>query len=291
MTLTRVLLMATFVLGTVFATTSPPVNAALPCNLLPHIDSTEFSDEVQGEIRVQSMRETLEGYAPANRTGAAKMTDDDPGAQPFNVISAAGNILRCLDYGQDEVLVVNSTPRFRFGQFGVHNDIPEVALINDLDASGVYTERVENPLKLRSGNYLVDFTARHNGLWLSGEMVFELYEDDLYLNATYLSDVQAADGEHHRIETTDEGISTPQIAVKNGDSIGFGNEREESIRIHVTSNDTGETVFEGGNLGKGFAGGAPKNVFFVRDLEPGVYTGTIRTDGGEVFEVQIMVEP
>lgn len=292
MQITNILLAVAFAVGTMLSIMAHSTHAALPCSLNDQIVSTEFADEPNRDPSTKSLVHAFKGVQPANRTGATEIDSDSSDLLRFGVVSEAENILRCLNYGQDEVLVLNSTPRYRMATFGVQDGVPEMDIISDLRESGVYTERVENPLELRDGNYLVDFTARHNGLWMSGEMVFEEYGGDLYLNATWLENVAPADGESHSVTYTDDGVSPEALTVRNGDTIGFGNERSENIRIVVTSTETGDIVFRGGNLGKNFAGPAPKYVFYVQNLDPGTYTATVTTtDSGEAIEVAITVEP
>lgn len=294
MNLTRAFLTLAFVFGAIIASASLTVFAALPCNLNDPIDISSPNESTDLEISAaRPLQDILQSDEPADREGSREITADDPGALRFNVVSAGENILRCLDYGTDQVFINNTTPEYRESRFEPGDASGSQDLIEHENSAGVYTERVENPLELADGRYLVDFVAAHNSLWLGGEMVFTEIDGDFYLDSSYLNMIMSRDGESHEVLTTNDGLgSAASITVNIGDSVQFENEADENIRISITSDESGQEVFQGNNLGANFEGGAPKYSFFVLDVEPGEYTATIyMVDSDESHEVKITIEP
>lgn len=285
------LMTAAFLFGIMLAGFATPTNAALPCNLNDPLFTTASNSREGKPLEPLTLRETLEGTEPADRTDAEPITFDDPNALHFDLIGAGENILRCLDYGQEAALLLNTTPEFRISMFGDPAEVPDSGLIRDVKTSGVYTERVENPLKLADGTFLVEFAARHNDEWLNGEMVFERHNGDFYLSRTFLVAVYSTDGERHEIVIDDQGTSVDHVTAQERDTIVFENNLDESVRIVVKSDDSGKEVFRGNALGNGFGGPAPKNAFFIGDIAPGSYTAEISTTSGELHSVQITIEP
>lgn len=286
----RLTLTMIFMIGALFPVSSGLVWAALPCNLHEQLESTVSVDTREFSPTPASLAEKLQGFQPANRENATPITFDQ-GSLRFQVVSAGENVLRCLDYGQEEVLLLNSTPRYRMDTFEVQHGIPDIDLISDLQQTGVSIENVENPIHLENGLYLVDFSAQHNDLWLVGEMVFEDVDGDLYLASTWLDQIRPMNGEGHTIDIAADGLSVESLTVGNGDVVSLSNTRREGVRVYVTSMTGDEFVFEGKIIGHEFSGPAPRGIFYVNTVEPGDYLIVVEADSGESFAIQLVVQP
>lgn len=233
------------------------------------------------------LEEILESVAPADREGAVEITEDDPDALRFNVIFAGENILRSLDYGTDRILIDNAFSEFQSEHFSSEEIESGSDLILAETDPSVYTGSVLHPMKLAAGRFLVDFVSPHDELWLSGEMVFVEQNGEFFLDNTYLTSVRDANAEVHNIQINSDGIAPVDLTFASNAEVHFIVDITEEVTFSVSSDSTGEVVWEG-------QAGAPgpewQYIFYTADVEPGDYTATIVTSAGET-EVTITIEP
>lgn len=267
-----------------------PASAAIPCHLNEPMPSTISTNTTDEAIPAISLVDALRGTEPANRDGARKITESDDQALQFNVVTAGENILRCMAYETEIVLLDNATPDFRYSTFGITNRSPEEGFISDIDDSGLYVERVENPMELVSGQYLVDFVAQIHNSWISGEMVFREHDGELYLDSTWIANESEFTGENHTVDVSgDETLADSSLEVKNGDTITFTtSSRDANVSIAIRSEERGETVFRGTIVVT--PGPESRNIFLVQGMEPGDYVVELAPDGdGGPIEMTVTV--
>lgn len=286
------LIAITFLVFAMFAaaTTTHPTFAALPCNMQHpvEIELPEGSGEpVPSDPR--PLGDILQSDEAADRDGATELTYDD-GALRANVVGVGENVLRCLDYGQDRVLIDNATANFTSDRF----DPADIAIGRDLiehgSDGGVYTDSVSNPLELADGRFLVDFVVRHDGNWLSGEMVFERFNGEFYLDSSHLATVEPAEI-LVAISVTEGGLADDSITVSANTDIQLVNETEDDITLIVTSQDDDSEVFRSEITPENLEGPALRDIVPASKWSPGEFTATIQTADGSQHVVTILVSP
>lgn len=288
--LKNLFLAVTFTICMTFGMTTTSALAALPCNM--H-DPVEIELPEGSEESVPSpprpLDEILQGDEPADRDGASELTYDD-GALRANVVSAGENVLRCLDYGQDRVLIDNATENFISDRF----ELADIAVGRDLVEHGtdgsVYTGSVSNPLKLTDGRFLVDFFARHDGEWISGEMVFERIRGDFFLDSSYVAKVEPALS-MYVVTLSEDGLSEDAISVAGNTDVRLVNETEGDITLSVTSADDDTEVFRSEIPPVNLEGPPSKDNVPVSEWSPGEFSASIQTADGSQLVLTILVNP
>lgn len=279
---------ALLVCGTL-GSTATSVSAALPCNMYDPVDIElleESGEPVPSAPR--PLNEILQGDEPADREGATELTFDD-GALRANVVGAGENVLRCIDYGQDRVLIDNATPNFTNSRF----EAADIAIGRDLIDHGsdgsVYTGSVSNPLKLADGRFLVDFVARHDGSWISGEMVFERNRGDFYLDSSYITKTEPALS-LYIVSVSEDGLTEDAITVAANTDVRLVNETDGDITLLVTSTDNDSEVFRSEISPVSHDGPTSKDIVPISEWSPGEYTATIETADGSQHFLSIAVD-
>ncbi len=287
MSFTRTFFTLIFALGVLVFSQASTVNAAIQCAVYEPVSSESVSTPVSSSAGPRPLEEILEGEAPADRGGATEITEDDPNSLRFKVVFAGENILRCLDNGNDRILIDNATSVFQSTHFSTDEIESGSELILADTEPSVYTGSVLNPIKLADGRFLVDFVALHDELWISGEMVFVEQNGEFYLDSTWLTSVRDANAEVHNIQINSDGISPEEITIPANAEVHFVVDITEEVTFSVSADTSGEVVWEGH---AGAPGPEPQYIFYVADVEPGDYTATIVTSAGET-EVSITIEP
>lgn len=290
MKLTRSLLTLTMLICAMLGTVTTSTFAALPCNMHDPVD-IELPGGSGEPVPTppRPLDEILQGDEPADRDGATELTYDD-GALRANVVGAGENALRCLDYGQDRVLIDNATSNFINDRF----EPADIAIGRDLVEHGsdgsVYTGSVSNPLKLADGRFLVDFVARHDGEWISGEMVFERIRGDFFLDSSYVAKVEPAVS-MYVVTLSEDGLSEDAVSVPANTDVRLVNETEGDITLIVTSADDDTEVFRSEIPPVNLEGPPSKDVIPVSEWSPGEFSANIQTADGSQHVLTILVNP
>lgn len=273
-----------------FGATSTPVLAALPCNLHDPVDielPAGSGEPVPTPPR--PLEEILSGNDPADREGATKLTYDD-GALRFNVVSAGENVLRCIDYGQDRVLIDNATSDFYSSRF----EPEDIAIGKDLVEHGadgsITMVDVSNPLNLADGRYLVDVVFKHDGKWYTGELVFEQVRSDFYLDSSYLTKVEPTRS-LLTIVVDEQGFPEDQLSIPGHTDVQVVNVTDEPFTLVVISEEDEKAVYRSKITPANLEGPQSDFILPTSEWTPGEYVASIDRSDESQLVISIVVEP